>query len=167
VYGRQRVTGAPDIADDLATIAGTFDRRPGSRRARAAVALADGRSGSEGESLSRVLFHRHDVPMPEPQYKVYDRDGVLVGITDFYWEDYCHVGEFDGKEKYSKYARAGETPGDSVFREKRREDAVRSQQLGMTRWTWRDLMPVHTPGFVGRLFVDLERSRALYRRRSA
>lgn len=157
----------PDIAGDLATIAGTFDRRPGSRRARAALALADGRAGSAGESMSRVLFHRNRIPMPEPQHNVFDRDGVLIGITDFYWEDCCHVGEFDGKEKYSKYLRAGETPADAVFREKRREDAVRSQQLGMTRWTWRDLMHAHSPGFLQRLTLDLQRSRSLYGRRSA
>ena len=39
---------------------------------------------------------------------------------------------------------AGETAGDAVFREKRREDGVRGELLGMSRWTWRDLMPAHS-----------------------
>ncbi|HEY5820791.1 MAG TPA: type IV toxin-antitoxin system AbiEi family antitoxin domain-containing protein [Propionibacteriaceae bacterium] len=157
----------PEIAGDLATIAGTFDRRPGSRQARMAVKLANGRSESPGESLSRVLFHRHKIPAPRLQHEVYDRDGVLVAITDFYWDEYGHVGEFDGKVKYSQYLRPGEAPGDAVFREKLREDAVRAQDLGVTRWTWRDLQPTGTQDFLRRLADDLQRSRSLFVRRSA
>lgn len=157
----------PEIEGDLGTIAGTFDRRPGSRRARAAVRLADGRAESPGESLSRVLFHLRGIPKPELQHKIYDRDGVLVAVTDFYWEDFCHVGEFDGKEKYSKYLRPGESPADAVFREKRREDVVRGRQLGMTRWAWLDVMANHAPDLLRRLTEDLHRSRWLYGRRSA
>lgn len=157
----------PEILGEMATIAATFDRRPGSRSARAAVRLADGRSDSEGESLSRVLFHRTKIPKPEPHYRLADRDGRLIAILDFYWDEYHHTGEFDGKTKYLKYLRPGEEPGDAVFREKRREDSVRAELLGMTRWTWRDLMPAGVPDFLGRLIADLERSRSLYGRRSA
>ncbi len=157
----------PEIRGEMATIAATFDRRPGSRLARATVRLADGRSDSEGESLSRVLFHRTKIHRPEPHYRLVGGDGRLIAILDFYWEDFHHVGEFDGKVKYVKYLRPGEEPGDAVFREKRREDAVRGEQLGMTRWIWRDLMPSGVPDFLGRLTADLDRSRRLYGRRSA
>lgn len=157
----------PTIQAEMATIAATFDRRPGSRLARAAVRLADGRSDSEGESLSRVLFHCARVPKPEPHYRLIDSDGRLIAILDFYWEDFHHVGEFDGKVKYGKYLRPGEEPGDAVFREKRREDAVRGELRGMTRWTWRDLMPAGAPDFLARITADLDRSRRLYGRRSA
>ncbi len=157
----------PGIKGDLLTIAATFDRRPGSRQARAAVRLANGLSASEGESLSRVLFVRHRIPRPELQHEVVDRNGVRVAVTDFYWPDHHHVGEFDGKIKYSRYLREGESAGDAVFREKQREDLVRAELLGMTRWTWRDLMPSGALDFIARLQADLDRSRTLYARRSA
>ena len=154
----------PELRDDLLTIGGTFSRRPGSRTARVAVQLADGRSGSVGESLSRVLFYRHAVPRPELQHEVRLTDGTLVAVTDFYWEAHRHVGEFDGKVKYTELLREGETPGDAVFREKRREDAVRGCQLGVTRWTYADLGSRLAPAFIHRLSADLERSRKLYAR---
>jgi hypothetical protein len=157
----------PELRDELLTIGGTFSRRPGSRTARVAVQLADGRSGSVGESLSRVLFYRHAIPRPELQHEVRLVDGTLVAVTDFYWEAHHHVGEFDGKVKYTELLREGETPGDAVFREKRREDAVRGCQLGVTRWTFVDLTPRLAPGLILRLNADLERSRTLYARRSA
>lgn len=152
----------PGLRDELLTIGGTFGRRPGSRTARLAVQLADGHSGSVGESVSRVLFYRHAIPCPELQHEVRLADGHLVAVTDFYWEAHHHVGEFDGKVKYTALLREGETPGDAVFREKQREDAVRGTALGMTRWTWLDLRPVHAPAFIHRLQSGLERSRRLY-----
>ena len=157
----------PDLRAELMTIGGSFSRRPGSRTARLAVQLADGRSGSVGESLSRVLFYRHALPRPELQHEVRTEDGQLIAITDFYWPDDRHVGEFDGRAKYGELVRDGETAADVVFREKRREDAVRATELGMTRWTWADLMPSHAPALMQRLNADRSRSRKLYRRPAA
>ena len=157
----------PDLPGELSTISATFSRRPGSRRARLTMALGDGRADSPGESISRVLFHRFGVPPPQLQHEVVNSDGEIIATTDFYWPDHRHVGEFDGKVKYSQLLRPHETPGDAVFREKQREDAVRAELLGMTRWTWRDLMPPQPPAFIRRLLDDLERSRKLYVRRSA
>lgn len=157
----------PNLPADLATISATFSRRPGSRLARLTMSLGDGRTDSPGESLSRVLFHRFGVPMPQPQYDVRDDRGGLIATTDFYWPDHRHVGEFDGKVKYAELVRPDETPNDVVYREKRREDAVRGEFLGMTRWTWRDLMAPYAPAFIGRLRNDLERSQRIYVRRPA
>jgi hypothetical protein len=157
----------PDLRGELMTIGGSFSRRPGSRTARLAVQLADGRAASVGESLSRVLFYRHALPRPELQHEVRTEDGQLVAVTDFYWADHCHVGEFDGKVKYGELLREGETPADAVFREKRREDAVRATGRGMTRWTWVDLTPSGAPALLRRLRADLDRSRTLYRRPAA
>ncbi len=131
------------------------------------IGLADGRSDSPGESLSRVLFFRKGIPYPELQHEVRDDEGRLIGIADFYWPDYHHLGEFDGRVKYERLLKPGETAGDAVFREKRREDAMRGLAYGMTRWTWQDLMPAHASTFTGRLAADLERSRQLYGRRAA
>lgn len=49
------------------------------------------------------------------------------------------VAEFDGKVKYGRLRRPGEDPGEAVFREKRREDAVRAADQAVVRWTWHDL----------------------------
>jgi len=71
---------------------------------------------------------------------VYDAHGRLVGITDFAWPDHRLLGEFDGKEKYARFLRPGEQPGDAVFREKRREDELRRVTgWAMVRVVWADL----------------------------
>jgi hypothetical protein len=49
------------------------------------------------------------------------------------------VGEFDGRVKYGRLLRPGQGPGDAVFEEKRREDAIRDEGWGVVRWTWSDL----------------------------
>jgi hypothetical protein len=157
----------PQLADELAAMAPTFASRPGSRRAREAVRLADGRAESPGESYSRVKFYRCGVPMPALQHPVLDADGKLIGICDFYWEDDHHVGEFDGKIKYGRLLRSGESPGDGVFREKRREDRVRAQLLGMSRWVFADLSTTQVKDFITRLNAERARSRALYGRSRA
>lgn len=103
--------------------------------------LADARSDSPGESVTRVQFHRFDVPIPTLQYPVLDGSGRRIGDADFYWEDARHLGEFDGKVKYQKYLREGESASDCVFREKCREDAMRADLRGMTRFVWAMVMP--------------------------
>ena len=92
--------------------------------------------------------------MPVLQYYLVDRHGSLVGISDFYWEEHRHLGEFDGKIKYQKLLRLGETASECVFREKKREDAMRADLRGMTRFIWSDVMP-HRPR---RTMEDLARS---------
>ena len=69
--------------------------------------LASPLSDSPGESVSRVQFLRYGVPQPEQQFHLVDHTGELVGIADFYWKEYRHLGEFDGKAKYEKYRRPG------------------------------------------------------------
>jgi hypothetical protein len=111
---------------------------PGVRKARRAAAFLDGRSESAGESLSRVIFWRLGLPAPEPQYEVFDDDGLLVGRSDFGWEAFRTLGEFDGKVKYGRLLKAGQTAGDVVYLEKRREDFMRDQTWEMVRWGWVD-----------------------------
>jgi hypothetical protein len=154
----------PQLADELAALAPVFASRPGSRRAREVMRLADGRAESPGESYSRVVFHRRGVPMPELQHPVTDADGRTIGTCDFYWREDHHVGEFDGKIKYGRLLRPGESPGDAVFREKRREDRIRARLLGMSRWVFADLSPTQVRDFVSRLNAERAQSRALYGR---
>ncbi|SDF26143.1 hypothetical protein SAMN05660662_1601 [Blastococcus aurantiacus] len=116
---------------------------PGSRAAARAVDFADGRSESVGESRSRVLLHRWGVGPSSLPFEVRGGDGLLVARTDFAWEEHGLLGEFDGRVKYGRLLRPGQEPGDAVFAEKRREDAVRDEGWGVTRWVWADLVTGH------------------------
>ena len=98
--------------------------------------------------------------MPELQHPVLDADGHLIGICDFYWKEDHHVGEFDGQIKYGRLLRPGESPGDAVFREKRREDRVRAQLLGMSRWVFADMSATQIEAFIVRLNAERAQSRA-------
>jgi hypothetical protein len=82
--------------------------------------------------------------------------------SDFYWDDFRHLGEFDGKIKYQKLLRRGETPSDCVFREKRREDAMRADSRGMSRFVWADVMPRNARRSMVQLRAALDQSRRLY-----
>lgn len=111
---------------------------PGSQHLQLVTRLADGRSQSVGESRCRYLFWRYGLPAPVLQYHVYDGDR-LIGITDFAWPEYGLLGEFDGKVKYGRLLKPGQTPGDVVFDEKRREDLLRRVTgCGMVRVIWAD-----------------------------
>jgi hypothetical protein len=117
------------------------------------VRMADAGAQSVGESRTRYLCFAHDLPAPVLQYEVRDRSGRLLGITDFAWPEHGLLGEFDGQVKYGRYLRPGEQPGDAVFREKRREDAI-CELLGwrMIRLVWADLSrPAETAGRISRM----------------
>lgn len=126
-----------DLAGTLRTAAG----RHGIGRARAVVAFADGRADGPGESRSRVLMDALGVLAPVLQHRIDDAGGRHIGTVDFWWPEAGLVGEFDGMEKYGRWLRPGETPGDALRREKVREDALRAQPCvrGVVRWTWPDL----------------------------
>jgi hypothetical protein len=135
---------------------------PGSRRGRVAIKLADPRADTPGESVTRVQFHRHGIPIPELQYHVIDRHGVLVGISDFYWEQQRHLGEFDGKIKYQRLLRLSETASECVIREKKREDAMRADLRGMSRFIWSEVMPQRARRTMADLAHALDQSYRLY-----
>ncbi|MGJ0119483.1 hypothetical protein ACQ7HM_09790 [Williamsia sp. MIQD14] len=127
-------------------------RRVGSPVARRALAMADCRSESVGESLSRALMRGFtDVPVPDLQVDhVIGSDGRVARV-DFAWGGIL-VGEFDGR---TKYGREGDS-ADDVWREKVREDALRDLGLVMIRWTWDDLM--HPERFRALLLRGLRRA---------
>jgi hypothetical protein len=154
----------PDLADQLAQMQFELGRRPGSSRARMALRLVDGRSQSPGESFSRVIFVRHRVPAPELQYEVVSASGRTIGFADFGWEEDRHLGEFDGKIKYGQLLKPGQSASDVIVKEKLREDEMRAELFGMTRWTFDDLRPTAVNRFIQRLNGDRERSRRLYTR---
>jgi hypothetical protein len=123
------------LHDELDTSAGW----PGTARLRITAALASPGAQSVGESRMRYLFWSFGVPKPELQYVVHDH-GEVVGIADFAWPEHGLIGEFDGRVKYDRLLRPGETPSDVVFREKRREDRMREiTGWPMIRFVWADL----------------------------
>ena len=115
--------------------------RRGIAQARRAVAFLDGRSESAGESVSRVQFHRYGIPKPDLQHDVFGPDGEFVGRSDFWWEQYNTLGEFDGKIKYGRTLKPDQAVEDVLFDEKHREDALRDEDLQVERWIWKDLYP--------------------------
>ena len=140
------VSGKP-LQDDptVAAVLGGMDRQHAivAGAAARAVDFADGRSESVGESRSRVLLHRWGVGPSSLQFEVRGEGGLLVARTDFAWEEHGLLGEFDGRVKYGRLLRPGQDPGDAVFEEKRREDAVRDEGWGVTRWVWADFGAGH------------------------
>jgi hypothetical protein len=111
---------------------------PGAPAARRAIAFADGRSESVGESRSRVAIAA-GLPAPVLQYEVWAAGRRRIGWTDFGWPKFRTVGEFDGRVKYGRLLKPGEEPGDAVYAEKLREDDLRDQDLGVVRWTWPEI----------------------------
>jgi hypothetical protein len=154
----------PQLLDSIEELQQTFAHFPGSRQGRITINFADGRAESPGESVTRVQCHRYGLPKPDLQHRVVDRRGNLVGMADFCWPDHRHLAEFDGKIKYQRLLRAGETPADCVFREKRREDDMRAGLYGMSRFTWADVMPGIARNAMANLAKALEQSRRLYTR---
>ena len=114
-------------------------RWPGIRQARRAVTLLDPRSESAGESVSRVRLHEDGLPAPELQQDIYDEDGQFVARVDFCWQKQRTIGEFDGKIKYGRMLKSGQSIEDVLFAEKRREDALRDLGWQIVRWLWADL----------------------------
>lgn len=115
-------------------------RRRGSSTARRVIALADGRSGSPGETLSRLRMRSAGIPTPTLQFDVPGAGGV-VGRADFAWEEQRVLGEFDHVAGSGLPAPAGEA---AVDRENSRDRAERDQMMGdlgwqVLRWGWRDL----------------------------
>ncbi|MFJ6098113.1 hypothetical protein [Williamsia muralis] len=125
--------------------------RTGISVARAALAVADGKSESIGESLSRALILSFgDIPLPRLQHRFLAGDGTFVARTDFDWGGLV-AGEFDGYAKYIRYLRPGETTEQAYEREKWREQRLRRIGVVVVRWNWSDLQ---NPERLRRILVD-------------
>lgn len=115
---------------DLLAYAEQLNQRPGSLASRIAIGLADGAAESVGESRTRYMCWRAGLPEPVPNYVVRDRWGRVVARVDLAWPEHGVFLEFDGKFKYQRYRRPGESVADVVVREKRREELI----CGLTGW---------------------------------
>jgi hypothetical protein len=128
----QRIT--PDaIAAELATLPPRF----GIARTRRVIHHASALSDSFGESrcFGMIVHHGFARPVRQQRFTIAGKNYD----TDYYWPSVGVAGEFDGKGKYLRSLREGENPGDVVWREKLREDALRTVVRGMVRPVWADL----------------------------
>jgi hypothetical protein len=101
---------------------------PKIRRAQRALALADARSESPLETISRLVIPRLGFPAPEPQRWIFDTAGRPIARSDFYWDAVGVVGEADGRGKYSA--------PEAFVLEKDRQDALEDLGLIVVRWGW-------------------------------
>jgi hypothetical protein len=114
-------------------------QRPGRRAAARAFSFADGRAESPGESRTRVLMMRAGLQAPELQIEVHDRLGNFLGRTDLGYPEDSAVIEFDGKVKYQKLLKRGQSAADVVIAEKQREEEMRGVGTSMLRVIWSEL----------------------------
>lgn len=125
----------PITKQDLTAIAAALGSARGMAQCRAAIDFGDGRSGSVGESLSRVGIMLLGFPAPVLQQRFSDHLGSMW--TDFWWPEFNIAGEFDGLGKYlrNEYLR-GRSTAQAVIDEKAREDRLRALGPSVTRWDW-------------------------------
>lgn len=114
-------------------------RASGNVRAREVVRFGDAASESVGESHSRWLMHELGLPMPRLQVRILTEDGGYVARPDFLWDDCRVVGEFDGRIKYGRLLKPGQSIAEVILAEKQREEAIRRQGYWVIRWVWSDL----------------------------
>jgi len=125
-----------ELLNELERVSPVYGRKV----ARRAFEFADGRSGSPGESLSRVQAHLLGYAPPELQVHVTTVKGEFD--VDFGWPGAHRFGEFDGLVKYTRDAYLkGRTIQEVVVEEKEREDAIRAKTgSSFVRWLWKDAL---------------------------
>ncbi len=122
--------------DQLTALLDELSIRRGRTKALRVFEFADSRSGSPGESLSRVRVYESGFPTPVLQHRFEDADG-LAGIVDFWWPEHNLIGEFDGVAKYVREELThGKDIAQIVLDEKWREDRLRALGPRVTRWDW-------------------------------
>jgi hypothetical protein len=93
--------------------------------------LADARSQSALESMSRWLFHVKRLPAPEPQVLIGDDAGPFA-LVDFLWREQGVVGEADGMIKYDETSEA-------LRAEKLRQERLEELGFIVVRWGFADV----------------------------
>jgi hypothetical protein len=104
------------------------------------------------------MIHRAGLPAPVLQFDVYDERGRWLGRSDYSWHGGRLLGEFDGKIKYGQLLKPGQSPGDAVFNEKRREDLLRDTGARVVRFVWAELdQPAEAIERISRALASVER----------
>lgn len=116
-------SGRATIAE-VKEVAAQTQHWPNTLGVRIAIGLASSKLTSIAESRTFYLFYREGVPLPELQVEVHDAAGRLIGIVDFLWRKNGVFLEFDGRIKYDRHRRPGESLADYLMREKKREERI-------------------------------------------
>lgn len=133
-----------------------MEQWPSSLRTDLVLRLADHRIESVAESRFVYLAWRQHLPAPEPQVEIADADGVVRARVDFAWPERGVFVEVDGRVKYEKLLRPGESVVDVVLREKKREELVcRLTGWRCLRVDWADLE--HPERTARRIRAELDR----------
>jgi hypothetical protein len=132
----RRLTTVPDLQQRYAAMC----HDPYTLKTDLVLRLADPRLESLAETRTWFMCYRHGVRAPTPQYQLRDDIGDLIARLDFAWPELGVWLEVDGRQKYVKYLREGESVVDVVLREKERESMIAE----ITGWrciriTWADL----------------------------
>lgn len=125
---------------ELVTVNREHKHWPSTLAAAVVLRLCDERIESAAESRTSYLCHAQRLPRPEPQVVIRDERGWVVGRVDFAWPRAGVFLEFQGKEKYLRHRREGESLENYLMREKRRIELI----CQLTGWvciaiTWADL----------------------------
>jgi len=128
-----------EVVDGLVAL--ITPRMKGCARAERHLRLADARSGSAGESLSRGQMVLLGIPRPALQVGFPRGDRPGEDIVDFDWPDRRVFGEFDGVGKYVEpELTGGRSAGEVLWAEKERENRIRRYRPQGARWGWADAM---------------------------
>lgn len=122
--------GDPQSLPLLREILADWPLLRGSGTVRRALEVARPGAQTILESLSRVRLCGAGLPEPRLQVPIYDEDG-LIGYVDMLWDDLGVVGEADGALKYADEQ--------ALYKEKVREDRIRSRGFRVVRWGWDDM----------------------------
>jgi predicted transcriptional regulator of viral defense system len=122
----QKVTRAALLQ---AVLAGAH--RVGIAQAARVLRLADGRAESPLETRGRLALLSSGLPRPELQVEIHDEAGY-IGRVDGWYEAAAVALEFDGQVKYTD-PRYASSPGEALWKEKRREDRIRAVGIRFVR----------------------------------
>jgi len=136
-------------ADDLLADLRRLNPRVGGVHLQRLIEFATPLSDSFWESAARAVIYQLGFVAPELQVRLSDSRGEM--IPDFCWLSVKVLGEFDGKEKYTRDEYTNGDPSDVVWREKRREDRLRALGFTVVRIVADD---VANPAKLNKLLVD-------------
>lgn len=140
IWNPESPQGSSLLRAELLTAIEYLPSETARRRATAVVNFAQARSGSLGESISRVRMDQLGYAHPELQEHFTLRDGRSAYV-DFWFRDSRIAGEFDGVEKYLRRDwQGGISTQQRIIEEKKREDQIRAQNVGFVRWTWAEML---------------------------
>lgn len=142
---------------DLLAAAATLHSTPHGPVMRAVVEDADGRAQTPIETLARILLFNMGITDLELQVRISFPHGGWAEV-DILSKSLRHVFETDGRLKYQpqldRYGRPV-SADEVVWMEKKREDKVRGQALGVSRIFWADTLEGNFNAASARLWSEI------------